>query len=136
MKVNYSPWNGNGGRKLIRSVHRYARGVFVHGSLVSRLICMDNTNEVIPRNMQVDAMESPAINPQEVFRSGLPVGPSLVVVFVPSKDQDGQPIDQEYGLLRSSKLLAPFFVERRLTQEVGVYGGTISAAALCGARNR
>jgi hypothetical protein len=34
--------------------------------------------------------------PQEVFRTALPVGTSLVVVFVPSKDRDGQPIDQEY----------------------------------------
>jgi hypothetical protein len=34
-------------------------------------------------------------NPQEVFRSALPTGTSLVVIFVPSKDRDGQPIDQE-----------------------------------------
>jgi hypothetical protein len=34
-------------------------------------------------------------NPQDVFRSALPTGTSLVVVFVPSKDRDGQPIDQE-----------------------------------------
>jgi hypothetical protein len=35
-------------------------------------------------------------DPQTVFRSGLPVGTSLVVVFVPSQDRDGQPIDQDY----------------------------------------
>ncbi len=34
--------------------------------------------------------------PQTVFRSGLPVGTSLVVVFVPSQDRDGRPIEQEY----------------------------------------
>jgi hypothetical protein len=34
--------------------------------------------------------------PQAVFRSALPVGTSLVVVFIPSQDRDGQPIDQEY----------------------------------------
>src|SRR3954447_20259731 len=34
-------------------------------------------------------------NPQDVFRTALPVGTSLVVVFVPSKDRDGQAIDQE-----------------------------------------
>jgi hypothetical protein len=35
-------------------------------------------------------------DPQGVFRSALPVGTSLVVVFVPSQDRNGQPIDQEY----------------------------------------
>lgn len=35
------------------------------------------------------------VKPQEVFRSELPAGTSLVVIFVPSKDRDGQPIDQE-----------------------------------------
>jgi hypothetical protein len=34
-------------------------------------------------------------DPQTVFRSALPVGTSLIVVFVPSQDRDGQPIDQE-----------------------------------------
>src|SRR5436305_608817 len=41
-------------------------------------------------------MTTPPVNPQEVFRSHLPTGTSLVVVFVPSKDRHGQPIDQEY----------------------------------------
>lgn len=35
-------------------------------------------------------------DPQTVFRSPLPVGTSLIVVFVPSQDRNGQPIDQEY----------------------------------------
>jgi hypothetical protein len=35
-------------------------------------------------------------DPQTIFRSGLSVGTSLVVVFVPSQDRDGQSIDQEY----------------------------------------
>jgi hypothetical protein len=41
-------------------------------------------------------MTDPAVNPQEVFHSALPVGSSLVVIFVPSKDRDRQPIDQDY----------------------------------------
>jgi len=41
-------------------------------------------------------MSSPGASPQEVFRSALPSGTSLIVVFVPSKDRDGQPIDQDY----------------------------------------
>ncbi len=36
------------------------------------------------------------MNPQEVFRSALPVGTSLVVVFVPSKDREEKPIAQDY----------------------------------------
>jgi hypothetical protein len=38
---------------------------------------------------------SPA-TPEEVFRSALPTGTSLVVVFVPSKDRAGKAIDQDY----------------------------------------
>ena len=34
-------------------------------------------------------------DPQDVFRSTLPVGSSLVVVFVPSKNRDGMPIEQD-----------------------------------------
>lgn len=41
-------------------------------------------------------MSSPHANPQEVFRSGLPAGTSLIVVFVPSKDRDGHAINQDY----------------------------------------
>jgi hypothetical protein len=35
-------------------------------------------------------------DPQAVFHSALLVGTSLVVVFVPSRDRDGQPIEQDY----------------------------------------
>jgi hypothetical protein len=38
----------------------------------------------------------PEINPAEVFRSALPTGTSLIVVFVPSKDRDGTVIDQDF----------------------------------------
>jgi hypothetical protein len=40
-------------------------------------------------------MVSAGVNPQEVFRSGLPAGTSLIVIFVPSKNRDGQTIDQD-----------------------------------------
>jgi hypothetical protein len=43
-------------------------------------------------------MNDPLLNPQEVFRSQLPVGTSLIVIFVPSRDRDAQPIDQEYWI--------------------------------------
>jgi hypothetical protein len=41
-------------------------------------------------------MSDQPVNPHEVFHSALPTGTSLVVVFVPSKDRDGLPIDQEH----------------------------------------
>src|SRR6266849_3265036 len=40
-------------------------------------------------------MSDRPVNPQEVLHSGLPTGTSPGGVFVPSKDRDGQPIDQE-----------------------------------------
>src|SRR5271166_2015481 len=41
-------------------------------------------------------MSSSPVRLQEVFRSALPAGTSLIVVFVPNRDRDGQPINQEY----------------------------------------
>src|SRR5437763_1716888 len=35
-------------------------------------------------------------DPQTVFHSALPVGTSLLVVFVPGRDREGPPIDQDY----------------------------------------
>lgn len=35
-------------------------------------------------------------DPREVFRSALPTGTSLIVIFVPSKDRSGDLIDQDY----------------------------------------
>lgn len=40
-------------------------------------------------------VEQPS-DPQTIFRSGLPAGTSLIVVFVPSQDRNGQAIDQDY----------------------------------------
>jgi hypothetical protein len=41
-------------------------------------------------------MSDQPIHPEKVFHSALPTGASLVVVFVPSKDRDRQPIDQDH----------------------------------------
>jgi hypothetical protein len=41
-------------------------------------------------------MASKSPNPQEAFRTELPVGTSLLVIFVPSKDRVGAAIDQDY----------------------------------------
>ncbi|HUE15924.1 MAG TPA: hypothetical protein VMR25_17265 [Planctomycetaceae bacterium] len=41
-------------------------------------------------------MSDQPIHPEVVFHSALPIGASLVVVFVPSKDRDRQPIDQDH----------------------------------------
>jgi hypothetical protein len=48
-------------------------------------------------------------NPQEVFHTALPVGTSLVVVFVPSKDRDGQAIDQEHWVQEVLQTLGRLF---------------------------
>ena len=40
-------------------------------------------------------MSSELGNPQDVFHSALPVGASLIVIFVPSQDRDGQAIPQD-----------------------------------------
>ncbi|MGA2066082.1 MAG: hypothetical protein ABSG86_14000 [Thermoguttaceae bacterium] len=37
-----------------------------------------------------------AVDPQAALRTSLPTGTSLLVVFVPSKDRSGAPIDQDY----------------------------------------
>ena len=46
---------------------------------------------------------------QTVFRSALPVGTSLVVVFVPSQNRNNQPIDQEYWVDEVLTTLARLF---------------------------
>ena len=40
-------------------------------------------------------MASAPMNPAGVFRSSLPTGTSLIVIFVPSKDRDAKAIDQD-----------------------------------------
>ena len=37
-----------------------------------------------------------AVDPAQVLRTRLPTGISLIVIFVPSKDRHGDPIDQDY----------------------------------------
>jgi hypothetical protein len=41
-------------------------------------------------------MSSSPADPQQVFRTTLPAGTSFLVVFVPSKYHEGQPIDQDF----------------------------------------
>jgi hypothetical protein len=45
---------------------------------------------------KVNVMPGPPVNPAEVFRSNLATGTSLIVAFVPSRDRDSQPIDQDF----------------------------------------
>ena len=60
-------------------------------------------------------MDPVAPNPQDVFRTTLPVGTSLIVVFVPSKDQDGEPINQDYWVSEVLQTLGRLFRGRRPT---------------------
>ncbi len=41
-------------------------------------------------------MSEPLVNPAEVLHSTLPAGTSLIVIFVPSKDRDNAPINQDF----------------------------------------
>jgi hypothetical protein len=41
-------------------------------------------------------MGNQSLNPQQAFRSSLPAGASLIVIFVPSLDREGQPINQDF----------------------------------------
>jgi hypothetical protein len=41
-------------------------------------------------------MPSSPVDPREALHSVLPIGASLIVVFIPSKDRSGRPIDQDY----------------------------------------
>jgi hypothetical protein len=41
-------------------------------------------------------MPGSSISFEEVFHSALPTGKSLIVIFVPSKDRNGNTIDQDY----------------------------------------
>ncbi len=54
-------------------------------------------------------MDASSVKPEEVFRTSLPVGTSLVVVFVPSKDREGQGIDQEYWVNELLQTLGRLF---------------------------
>ena len=49
------------------------------------------------------------VDPQHVFHSSLPTGASLLVVFVPSRDRVGSPIDQEYWVDEVLTTLAQLF---------------------------
>ena len=66
------------------------------------------------------------INPQEVFHSALPTGTSLIVVFVPSKDRDGQPIDQERWVDEVLATLGRLFARTRPIPEDVVFGVMMS----------
>jgi hypothetical protein len=54
-------------------------------------------------------MNNPAVNPQEVFRTQLPVGTSLLTTFVPSKDRSSQAINQDYWVNEILKTLGTLF---------------------------
>lgn len=49
------------------------------------------------------------VNPQDVFRSRHPTGTSLIVVFVPSLDRDGKPIDQDHWVAEVLSALGRLF---------------------------
>src|SRR5438477_4053124 len=45
----------------------------------------------------------------QIFHSSLPVGTSLLVVFIPSKDRDGKPVDQDFWVDEVLKTLGNLY---------------------------
>jgi hypothetical protein len=54
-------------------------------------------------------MATTSVSPEQVFHSTLPVGTSLLVLFVPSKGRDGTPIDQNFWVDENLKTLGKLF---------------------------
>src|SRR4051794_28304891 len=54
-------------------------------------------------------MAEPRSDPQAVFHTALPTGTILIVVFVPSQDRYGQPIEQEYWVDEVLTILGQLF---------------------------
>ena len=73
-------------------------------------------------------MASPPVNPAEVFRSSLPAGTSLIVIFVPSKDRNGSPIDQEYWVDQILTALGQLFAVQPPTRAARACGAMMNAA--------
>jgi hypothetical protein len=80
-------------------------------------------------------MNDASVNPQDVFRSQLPVGASLIVIFVPSRDRDGQPIDQQYWVDEVLTTLGRLFRGAPPIHASGESGVTTSVAERCFKRN-
>ncbi|MBI1833052.1 MAG: hypothetical protein HYR84_16550 [Planctomycetes bacterium] len=54
-------------------------------------------------------MESTISKPEQIFHTTLPVGTSLLVVFIPSKDRDGKPVDQDHWVDEVLKTLGTLY---------------------------
>ncbi len=67
-------------------------------------------------------------DPQQVFRSPLPVGTSLIVVFVPSKDRDDNLMDQEKWVDEVLSTLGRHSAAARPIHAAGASGATMTAA--------
>ena len=76
-------------------------------------------------------MDDSLVNPQEIFRSHLPVGALLLVIFVPSRDRDGQLIDQEYWVDEVRRHSAHCFVVQLPIHAVEESGVTTHVVAHC-----
>lgn len=54
-------------------------------------------------------MSTSSGDPKLIFRSTLATGTSLIVVFVPSKDRNGEPVDQDYWVDEILTMLGKLF---------------------------
>ncbi len=74
-------------------------------------------------------MSETTVTPEQVLRSSLPVGTSLIVVFVQSKDRDGQQSIRSVGLQKFSTRSESCFVEQLSTRAAAECGAMTSDAA-------
>jgi hypothetical protein len=78
-------------------------------------------------------------DPRVVFRSALPTGTSLIVVFVPSKDRNGDAIDQDYWVDEVLTTLGRLFRGATAYPHIRgarASGGTMTVAERCSPKSR
>ena len=85
---------------------------------------------------QVAHMADSLVNPQEIFRSQLPVGALLLVIFVPSRDRDGQPVDQDYWIDEVPRYWGDCSVVRLLIRVAEASGVTTNVVERWSSRNQ
>ena len=72
----------------------------------------------------------------DILQSDTPVGSSQVVLFIPSKDRDGQEIDQEYWVNEDLRVIGQAFREGTVFPPAKGSGAMTSAAVNCCLKRR
>ena len=74
-------------------------------------------------------MENALSQPEQIFHSTLAVGTSLLVVFIPSKDRAGKPVDQDHWVDEVLRTLGRLYRgSTAYPRGRGVWGATTKTA--------